>query len=62
MSVDISKIKAKSKVKLKNGEVREIRGAYMSPQGLVFTSQVFPGSIVDRNIPAEDIIEVKEEN
>lgn len=61
MSVDISKIKPKSKVKLRSGEEREIRGAYMSPQGLVFTSQYFPGSIVDRNIPLDEIIEVKED-
>ena len=60
MSVDISKIKPGKKIKLKDGGTVKIRGAYMSESGLVFTSQYAPGSIVDRNIPVEDITEVEE--
>jgi len=61
VKVDVTKIKPGVKVKLKDGHELPIRGAYMSVEGLVFTAQYAPGSIVDRNIPLSDIVEVKED-
>jgi len=61
MSIDVSKLRPHTKVRLKDGTVAPIRGSYMSPQGIAFTVKMNPGSICDRNVPLSDILEIIEE-
>ena len=56
--IDLKKLKPNVKVRLLDGTLLEIRGSYMSTSGLILTAKSRPGSIVDRNIPVEDIVEV----
>ena len=58
--IDLKKLKPNVKVRLLDGSMLEIRGSYMSSNGLILTAKSRPGSIVDRNIPVEDIVEVIE--
>lgn len=46
------------KVKLSDGQVTTIFGAYMSPTGLVITTKQSPDLIVERNVRVESIVEV----
>ena len=55
--IELKKLKPKAKIKLLSGEVLTIRGSYMSPEGIVITAKADAGSVVDRNVPVEDIVE-----
>ena len=59
MSVDVTKIKKHAKVKLKDGRTADVRGAYMSPQGIVLmVKQNLSDSIVTQNVLIADVEEV----
>jgi len=58
MKVDVLRLKAGARVKMKDGEVGKVRGSYMSTTGIILTVQTNPSSCVDRNVPLEDIEEV----
>lgn len=58
MSVDVTKLKPGVTVTLKDGSVVEIKGSFMSNDGLVLTSKPSIGSIVSRNIPLTDIVSI----
>ena len=58
--IDLKKLKPQKRLKLVPGEILTIRGSYMSPNGLVITAKTDAGSIVDRNVPIDDIEEVIE--
>ena len=47
-----------NKVRLKDGSVTTIFGAYMSPTGLVITTKQSPDLVCERNVPVEQIEEV----
>lgn len=53
--IDIKKIKPGKKVKLLDGKTHDVRGCYMSENGIVITVKTRPGSVVDRNVHIEDI-------
>lgn len=58
--IDVSKLKSGVKVLIADGEVGVVRGSYMSTGGIVITVKTNPSSIVDRNVPLEDIKEIIE--
>lgn len=55
--IDPSLIQKGTKIRVKDGAVLVIRGAYMSTGGIIVTANE-GGGIVDRNVPYEDIVEV----
>lgn len=55
--IDISKLKAGAVVKLADGAVGEVRGSYLSTDGLVLRVNT-GGGIVDRNVPLDQVMEV----
>lgn len=59
-SIDLTKLKPGAKVSLKDGTTHEIKGSFMSNEGLVLTSRPSLGSIVSRNIPLDHIVTVSE--
>ncbi len=58
--IDVSKIKAGKWVKLDDGTEGEVKGSYLSVDGIVLRVVKQPGSIVAQNVPLSRIVEVME--
>lgn len=58
--IDPMRIKSGVLVKLADGTEGEVRGTYLSMDGIVLRVQTSPGSIVQRNVPIEQILEIIE--
>ena len=56
--IDIAKIKAGVRVKLSDGTEGQVSGSYLSVDGLVLRVQTSAGSIVHRNVPLDQVVEV----
>lgn len=56
--IDVSQVKADVKVRLPDGSVGEVKGSYLSTEGLVLRVQMSAGAIVTRNVPIERILEI----
>lgn len=60
MAVDAKDIKAGVRVKLADGAAGEVRGSYMSAEGIVLRVATEAGSVVQRNVPLADVVEILE--
>lgn len=58
--IDYERIKAGVLVRLSDGTEGEVRGSYLAGDGIVFRVQTNPGSIVQRNVPISQIVEIIE--
>jgi hypothetical protein len=56
--IDVSLIRPGVLVKLADGTEGEVKGSFLSTDGLVLRISTGTGQIVDRNVPIERIIEV----
>lgn len=61
MSVDASLIVPGTKIRMTDGQVLAVTGAYMSVEGLVFRAKVDPGNLCERNCPLALIAEIVQE-
>lgn len=55
--IDLSEIKAGTKVRLSDGAVGSVVGSYLSTEGLVLLVKVGDG-IVSRNVPVVNVLEI----
>lgn len=59
--IDSNSIKAGTRIKMEDGQVLTVTGAYMSVEGLVFRGKADPGNLCERNCPLALIVEVIQE-
>lgn len=55
--LEITRLRSGVKIRLKDGTILMVRGAYMSTGGIIITAND-GGGIVDRNVPITEISEV----
>lgn len=56
--IDPAQLVKGNRVKLNDGTLTYIFGAYMSSNGLVITTKESPDQLVERNVPVDKIAEV----
>ena len=59
--IDPSQVKPGTKIKMTDGQVLAVTGAYMSTDGIVFRAKMDPGNLCERNCPLADIVEIVQE-